>query len=119
METTESRGALAHIGEAHEPHVGQELELQQYGVLLAGQARLGEAGDLAGGGGEVLVAPAAAAAAAGHVVLAGGHVVHDGTAVGVAQQRAPGTRSTTLSPSLPEQRLPWPFWPSPAANLRL
>ena len=80
--------ALAHVGEAHEPHVGQQLQLQQYAVALPGQARLGKAGDLARGGGEVLVAPAAAPAAAGHIVLAGGHVVHYRAAVRVAQKRA-------------------------------
>ena len=82
--------ALAHVGEAHQAHVGQQLELQQHGVRLAGQAGLGEAGRLARGGGEALVAPAAAAAAAGDKVLAGAHVVHDGAGVRVADDGADG-----------------------------
>ena len=77
--------ALADVREADEAHVRKELELQRYRVRLAGQAGLGEAGYLASGRGKVLVAPAAAPAAAGDVVLARGHVVHDGAAVRVPQ----------------------------------
>ena len=60
---------LAHVGEANQTHVGQELQLQKHVQTLAGQARLGEAGHLAGRGGEMLVAPAALTALAENVRL--------------------------------------------------
>ena len=58
------QGGLAHVGKAHQPHIGQQLQLQHNLPALTGQAGLGKAGDLAGGGGKVLVAPAAPAAPA-------------------------------------------------------
>ena len=82
------QGALAHVREAHQADVGQELQLQEHGVLLAGQAGLCKARGLARGGGEALVAPAAASAAAGDEVAAGAHVVHDGAGVRVADDRS-------------------------------
>ena len=40
--------------------------------------------------------------------------------VALSRMRVPlGTRKITSSPSLPEQRLPWPGMPSVAVNLRL
>ena len=83
-------GGLAHIGEAHQAHVGQQLELQNHLPLLAGQARLGEAGHLPGGGGEVHIAPAAPAALAEDIGLAAAHVLNDLIGFGVPHQRAPG-----------------------------
>ena len=80
--------ALAHVREAHEPDVREELQLQEDRVALAGKPRLCKARHLARRGGEVLVAPAAAPAAAGGEGLAGGHVVHDLPGVRVAQDRA-------------------------------
>ena len=70
------QGGLAHVGEADEAHVRQQLQLQQDRPFFSGQTGLGELGGLAGGGGEVLVAPAAVAAAAEDEGLVGGHV-HD------------------------------------------
>ena len=81
---------FAHVGEAHQPHVGQQLQLQHHVVGLAGQARLGKAGHLAGGGGEMLVAPAAAAAPAQDEGLIVGHILNDLVGLGVTHQRAPG-----------------------------
>ena len=81
---------LAHVGEAHQSHVRQQLQLQHHVVALSGQTRLGEAGHLTGGGGEVLVAPAAAPALAQHEGLVVGHVLDDLTALGVPHQCAPG-----------------------------
>ena len=86
---TEQR-AFAHIGKAHQTHVRQQLQLQHHIVALAGQARLGKAGNLTGGGGEMLVAPAAPAALAQHIGGIVGHVLDDLAALGVAHQRAPG-----------------------------
>ena len=80
--------ALAHIREADEAHVRQQLQLEQDRVALARQTGLGKARHLPRRRGEVLVAPAAAPAARGHERLARGHVVHDRAAVRVAQQRA-------------------------------
>ena len=57
-------GGFTHVGEAHQTHVCQQLQLQNHIVALAGETGLGEAGHLTGGGGEMLVAPAAATALA-------------------------------------------------------
>ena len=85
----EQRG-LTHVGEAHQPHIGQQLQLQHHLAALAGIASLGKAGDLPGGGGEVLVAPAAPAAPAedeGGVIR---HIVDDLLGGGVPDDGAPG-----------------------------
>ena len=79
---------LAHVREAHQSHVRQELEFEGNVVALAGQARLCKARHLTGGRGKVHVAPAAAAAFCGDPVLAVGHVVHDGAGLGVADDGA-------------------------------
>ena len=84
------KGALAHVGEADEPHVREELQLQDHVVPLAGEAALGEAGGLPGGGGEVGVAPAALAAAAEDEGLVSGHVLDDLVCLRVPDQCAPG-----------------------------
>ena len=85
----EQRG-LAHVGEAHQPHVRQQLQLQNDVVALAGQTGLGKARHLTGGGGEMLVAPAAAPALAQHEGRVVGHVLDDLAAFGIPHQRAPG-----------------------------
>ena len=85
----EQRG-LTHVGEAHQPHISQQLQLQHHLAALAGIASLGKAGDLPGGGGEVLVAPAAPAAPAedeGGVIR---HIVDDLLGGGVPDDGAPG-----------------------------
>ena len=84
------QGGLAHIGEAYQAHVRQQLQLQDHVVGLAGQARLGKTGHLPGGGGEVAVAPAAPAASAEDVGLTAGHVLHDLIGLRVPHQGAPG-----------------------------
>ena len=81
---------FAHVGEAHQSHVRQQLQLQHHIMAFAGQACLGEAGHLTGGRGEMLVAPTAAAALAQHIGLVVGHVLDDLVGLGVAHQRAPG-----------------------------
>ena len=81
---------LAHVGESHQSHVRQQLQLQHHVVALSGQTCLGEAGHLTGGGGEMLVAPAAPAALAQHIGLVIGHVLDDLAGLGVPYQRAPG-----------------------------
>ena len=83
-------GGLAHVGEADEAHVRKELQLQDDIVALAGEARLGEAGDLAGGGGEMHIAPAAPASLTEDVGLGGGHILDDLAGLGVPHQGAPG-----------------------------
>ena len=82
--------AFAHIGEAHQPHVRQQLQLQHHVVALAGQTCLGKPRHLPGGGGEMLVAPAAPAAPAQHIGLVVGHILDDLATLGIAHQRAPG-----------------------------
>ena len=83
-------GGLAHVGEADEAHVRQQLQLQHHVVALAGQAALGEAGGLTGGGGEVGVAPAALAPPAEDIGLVAGHVLDNLVGLGVPDQGAPG-----------------------------
>ena len=80
--------ALAHVREADETHIRQQLQLEQDRVALTRQTGLGKARHLPRRGGKVLVAPAAAPAARRHKRLARGHIVHDRAAVGIAQQRA-------------------------------
>ena len=94
------QGGLAHVGEAHQAHVGQELELQDHVPALAGQARLGEAGHLPGGGGEVLVAPAAVAPPGQHEAVGLGHVADDLLRLRVPHHRAPGHLDDQVRPVL-------------------
>ena len=84
----EQRG-LAHVGEAHQPHVRQQLQFQDDIMGLAGESRLGKAGHLPGGSGEVAVAPAAPTAFAEDIGLAARHVLHDLAGLCVPHQRAP------------------------------
>ena len=79
---------FADIREADQPHVREQLELQNDVVALAGQARLGKARYLTGGRGEVAVAPAALAAAAEDVRLGRGHILNDLVRLRVAHERA-------------------------------
>ncbi len=98
---------FAHVGEAHQTHIGQQLQLQHHLAALAGVARLGKAGYLPGGGGEVLVAPAAPAALAedeGGVIR---HIADDLLGGGVPDDGAPG--------HLEEQVLPVPAGAAVAA----
>ena len=81
---------LAHVGEAHQTHVSQQLQLQKHIQTLTGQTGLGEAGYLTGGGGEVLVTPAAATALAQDIGLGVGHILDDLAGLRVAHQRAAG-----------------------------
>ena len=84
------QGGFAHIGEADQPHVGDQFQFQAHLKLLAGQAGLGEFGDLAGGGGEVGVAPAAPAALGHHHRLVAGNIRHHQAGVRLLHQGAPG-----------------------------
>ena len=95
----EQRG-LAHVGETHQPHVGQQLELQHHLALLAGEPRLGKPGHLAGGGGKVLVAPAAVAPPGQHKGLGRGHVADDLIGVGVPYHGAQGHLDDQILPIL-------------------
>ena len=83
-------GRFAHVREAHQTHVRQELQLQRHLHALSGQAALGEAGRLPGGGGEMGVAPAALAAPAEDEGLVPGHVLDDLARLQVPDQGAPG-----------------------------
>ena len=60
------KGGLAHVGEADQAHVGDDLQFQLDVQVLPRQAGLGKLGNLTGGGGKVGVAPAAAAALGHH-----------------------------------------------------
>ena len=55
-------GGLAHVGEADQTHVRNQLQLQGHLKILAGHTGFCKLGNLAGGGGKVCVAVAAAAA---------------------------------------------------------
>ena len=80
-------GGLAHVGEADEAHIRDELQLESYLNVLAGHTGLCELGDLAGGGGKVCIAVAAASSLGdgdGGVV---GQVGDDKAALGVLDDR--------------------------------
>ena len=83
-------GGLAHIGEADQAHIRDDLQLQLQVHILAGQAGLGKLGDLAGGGGKMAIAPAAAAATGDHHRLGTGKVSHDQAGLGFFQHSAAG-----------------------------
>ena len=84
------QGGFAHVGEAHQAHVRQQLQLQNHVPRLALQARLGKPGHLPGGGGIVGIAPAAPAALGQDEVLPGGHIHDDLIAFRIPNHRAPG-----------------------------
>ena len=84
------QGGLAHVGEADQAHVGNQLQLQTHLILLAGQTGLGELGDLTGGAGEMGVAPAALAAPGHHHRLIAGDIGHDQAAGRVPDHGAAG-----------------------------
>ena len=94
------QGGLAHIGEAHQTHVGQQLQLQHHVPALPGQTRLGKAGHLTGGGGKVLVAPAAPAALAQNEGLLVRHVLDDLPGLRVPDDGAPGHPQDQVGPVL-------------------
>ena len=84
------QGGLAHVGEADQAHVGDQLQFQRDLDVLAGQARLCKFGHLAGGGGKMRVAIAAAAALRHHHRLVVGQVGDDQPAGGVLDDGAHG-----------------------------
>ena len=81
---------LAHVGEAYQTYVRQQLQFQNHIPLLTLQAGLGESGHLPGGGGVVGIAPAPTAAPGNDKVLAGGHIHDDLTGLGIPDNGAPG-----------------------------
>ena len=84
------QGGFSHVGEAHQAHVRQKLQLQDDIPLLALQPRLGKPGHLPGGGGIVGVAPASATAPGDDEILPGGHIHNDLVGLGVPDHGAPG-----------------------------
>ena len=91
---------FAHIGKAHQAHVGQKPQLQDHFPALSGQPCLGETGQLAGGRGKMLVAPAAAASSGQHKVPIAGHIGHNLFRLGIPHHRAPGDLNDQVFPSL-------------------
>ena len=83
-------GGFPHVGEAHQAHVGQELQLQDHRPLLPRQAGFGELGGLPGGGGKVLVPPAAVAPPAEDEGLVPRHVLDDLPGLRIPHHGAPG-----------------------------
>ena len=82
-------GALAHVGEAHQPHVRDGFQLQAEHVHFGADAGLGEVGGLTGRRCEVLVAKAALPAAQEHLALARpAHVGHHGPVLLAQEHRA-------------------------------
>ncbi len=83
------QGGLAGIGQADQPRVGDDLQLQHNPALLAGGAGLHLARGAVGGAGESPVAPAAPAAAGDDDFLAGcRQVAEDIAAVAVVDEGA-------------------------------
>ena len=83
-------GGFAHVGEADQPHIRDDLEFQFQMQILPRQAGLGELGDLAGGRGKMAVAPAAAAALGHHHRLVAGEVRHHKAGLSLLQNSAAG-----------------------------
>ena len=81
---------LAHVGEAHQPHVRQQLQLQDDVVGLAGEAALAKRGTCRVGVAKWLFPPAAPAAPAEHIGLAAGHVLHDLIGLRIPHPGCPG-----------------------------
>ena len=111
---------LAGVRQSDEADVGDQLQLDEQLALLAGVAVLREARRLARGGGEVLVAPPAAPALGDENALAvvrrGRRSVRRWPCRGRRSRSA--ARSSTSSPSWPEQFEPMPCWPRPAFHSR-
>ena len=84
------QGGLAHVGEAYQAHVCQQLQLQDHFPLLSFETGFGKPGDLPGGGGVVGIAPTAAAALGNDMIFTGGHVHDDLIGLRVPDYRAPG-----------------------------
>ena len=80
-------GGLAHVGEADEAHIRDELQLEDHLNVLAGHTGLCKLGDLAGGGGKVCIAVAAAAAPGDGDRGVVGQVGDDKAALGVLDDR--------------------------------
>ena len=70
------QGGFAHIGESHQPHIRQQLQLQPQLKRLAGHPRFGKPRRLPGGGGKMRVAPAAASAVRRHKRLVRRNIRH-------------------------------------------
>ena len=81
---------FAHVGEAYQTYVRQQLQLQNHVPLLPLQPGLGKPGNLPGGGGVVGIAPAPTTAPGNDKVLAGGHIHDDLTGLGIPDNGAPG-----------------------------
>ena len=81
---------LAHVGEANQANIRNDLQLQLEVHILAGQAGLGKLGNLAGRGGKMAVAPATAATLSHNHRLGAGQVGHNQIGLGLLQHRAAG-----------------------------
>ena len=79
---------LADVRKSHQSDIREELELHGDLERLAREAGLCETRNLPGGGGKMLVALAAAPAVCEDMRLTVGHIRHDASGLGVADQRA-------------------------------
>ena len=84
------QSGFAHVGEAHQAHICQQLQLQNDIPLLALQSGLGKPGNLTSGRGIVGIAPAAAAAPGNDEIFACGHVHNNLVGFGIPNHRASG-----------------------------
>ena len=80
---------LAHVRKADQPHVRQQLQLQRHVPHFPGKPGLCKARDLPGRGRKVHVSPAAPAAFRRNEGFSIGHVVHEASRFGVADQGSP------------------------------
>ncbi len=87
---------FSHIGEAHQAHIRQQLQLQNHLMALAGQTCLGKPGRLPGGGSKPLVAPAASTALGQDKILLVGHIVDDLAGFCVPYHRAQGHKDNQV-----------------------
>ena len=81
---------FADVRETDQADVRDDLQFQLEVHILAGQAGLGELGDLAGRGGKVAVAPAAAATLGHDHRFGAGQVRHDKVGLGLLQHSTAG-----------------------------
>ena len=84
------QGRLAHIGEAHQSHICQQLQFQCDIKCLTRKARLCKTGDLSGRCGKMDIALSASAALCKDLRLIGGEVCHDPTGLGFPHHGAAG-----------------------------
>ena len=95
-----------HVGEADQPHIGQQLELQQHIGLFALCPVLGKAGRLPRGGRKTGVSKTAFSSSGGKIGLAVRHVVQQKSALALPNQSSSRYADDQVLPALSGTVLP-------------